>query len=257
MWPFTQKEQSDFKRPDVPLYDLHNHILFNLDDGAADVNESIAMLEGFKRLGYQGISATPHHNHSMFKTPLKEELTDRINQLRKTADKLNLNIKTGAEIMLRGDYISDFDSSAFPGTGAAFLVEFPHQNTLAPKLFEQFIFNMAVKEKTIIIAHPERTPDFQNRPHLLKRYRELGALLQIDLMSITGIYGEYSKETVWELLESESADLAGSDLHKSKDLSKLEHALNTLAIYDEQQFIRLTSTNPGHIFNNNLHLIKS
>ena len=42
------------------MRDIHCHILPGVDDGAADLDESLAMLEAAKRAGVTRIVCTPH-----------------------------------------------------------------------------------------------------------------------------------------------------------------------------------------------------
>jgi protein-tyrosine phosphatase len=42
------------------MIDLHNHILPGVDDGAADLSESVAIAQQFAAEGVKRIAATPH-----------------------------------------------------------------------------------------------------------------------------------------------------------------------------------------------------
>ncbi|MBN2804975.1 MAG: hypothetical protein JXR91_17900 [Deltaproteobacteria bacterium] len=251
IWPFKNRQKIETAvTPDVPKYDLHNHIIFDVDDGADDIEESILMIEGFIKLGYKGLYSTSHHNHYAFDTPSVELINSRqriINEILLQKG-LEIEIKNGAEIMLREDYSTFFKNDTFPQTGAAYLVEFPHQQSMVTELFKNFIFDCAKKGKVLLIAHPERNPDFQRKMDLLYEFKELGVLLQIDIMSLIGRYGALAKKTGWTLIENNFADIVSSDLHKGDQIQYLNEALNELAAYDEETFIKLTSTNPGYIF---------
>ena len=43
------------------MKDLHNHILFGIDDGSRDIEESIHIIEEAKRNGYTDLVLTPHY----------------------------------------------------------------------------------------------------------------------------------------------------------------------------------------------------
>jgi len=49
------------KRDPIAFWDLHTHILPEMDDGARDVDESLAILSEQIRQGCQGLIATPHY----------------------------------------------------------------------------------------------------------------------------------------------------------------------------------------------------
>ena len=42
------------------LVDIHCHVLPGIDDGAADVEQSLKLLQEYKALGFAGVIATPH-----------------------------------------------------------------------------------------------------------------------------------------------------------------------------------------------------
>ena len=43
------------------MIDTHNHVLFGIDDGAKDIEESISILEKMALIGYTSVIATPHY----------------------------------------------------------------------------------------------------------------------------------------------------------------------------------------------------
>jgi len=53
------------------MIDIHNHVLFAVDDGSESLEESIEMLREYKRNGVEIVVFTPHLNHPMFKTMWK------------------------------------------------------------------------------------------------------------------------------------------------------------------------------------------
>ena len=42
------------------MVDIHNHVLFGVDDGAKSLDESLAMLKSAKEQGIDTVFATPH-----------------------------------------------------------------------------------------------------------------------------------------------------------------------------------------------------
>jgi len=45
------------------MIDIHNHVLFAVDDGSESLEESIEMLREYKRNGVGNCCFTPHLNH--------------------------------------------------------------------------------------------------------------------------------------------------------------------------------------------------
>ena len=42
------------------MFDFHSHVLPGLDDGSANLEESIALLESSREQGIEAVVATPH-----------------------------------------------------------------------------------------------------------------------------------------------------------------------------------------------------
>ncbi|MBQ4137834.1 MAG: capsular biosynthesis protein, partial [Clostridia bacterium] len=46
------------------MTDLHTHLLYGIDDGAADMEMSVNMLKAMLRDGVKTVVATPHFNYT-------------------------------------------------------------------------------------------------------------------------------------------------------------------------------------------------
>ncbi len=245
---FRKTERALSGRPDVPLYDLHNHLLAGIDDGAGDSAESGAILTGLAGLGFRGICATPHWNHPRFPEPSVEDTARQLQDLTAIADGLSTGLRNGGEIMMRDNWVESLRDGRLPTIGGVALVEFPFRESTVIEGFEHLVFDFQTRGITLLIAHPERHPDFQRRPGLLERFRARGALLQLDLFSLCGRDGGAAKRLGWHMVRTGLADVAATDIHRADSLPLVEQALNALAARSEKQFVRLLSTNPGHIF---------
>ena len=54
------------------MIDIHNHILFNVDDGPKNLENMLMMLKQAKEQNINGIVATPHHLHRKFSNSYHE-----------------------------------------------------------------------------------------------------------------------------------------------------------------------------------------
>lgn len=57
------------------LFDVHCHMVPGVDDGASDLEESLAMLKMEYRDGVRNIIVTPHYRRRMFETPAKRYMS--------------------------------------------------------------------------------------------------------------------------------------------------------------------------------------
>jgi protein-tyrosine phosphatase len=198
------------------MIDLHSHILFDLDDGALTLAESLAMAEIAARDGTQVIAATPHGPGSSacrFYDPT--EIRARVAKLNAAlaAEHIPLEVVAGTEIcygagvierLKRGELLTYGDSKSI-------LLELA-QNTLPPGL-NNVIFNLQVAGFRIVLAHPERIVEVQQNPNLLLPLIERGVLMQITADALVGGQGERLRGTAETLLTHGMAHLIASDTH--------------------------------------------
>ena len=109
---------------------------------------------------------------------------------------------------------------------------------------ENATFKFKVKDKTLILAHPERISDFQRSPDRLIPLRNGGMILQIDVMSLVGRNGGKAERCAYRMLDEGLVDLAATDIHSIEDLPIIESALETLNDWDSAEFQRLFAQNP-------------
>lgn len=232
------------------MLDVHCHFIPGVDDGSKDVTTSINMAKKAESLGYNAIFATPHYIESAHETQ-KEDLLNSIEILNKMLEErnINVNIYSGNEIyysrnvleLLQENKVCTLANSRY------FLMELPFTGKVLG--LTDLIQNITHFGYIPIIAHPERY-DFVN-----KNYKELydiidaGALLQVNLSSITGYYGNKPKATVKKLLKNNMVSVIGSDSHDDKRIyDKFDVAKKKiLKIIDEDRWEKLTRINPSYI----------
>ena len=72
--------------------DIHNHIIYGVDDGAKSLEESIKMLREYIDQGVDKIIATPHYRRDMFNYDLS--LADKnFENLKEIISKENMHIQ--------------------------------------------------------------------------------------------------------------------------------------------------------------------
>ena len=91
------KKQPDLKDLDLSVFktDIHSHLIPGIDDGAQNMDESIAMLAKFESLGYKKVVTTPHIMSDYFKND-SNTILDGLSRLNEVKDKLNLKIEVDA-----------------------------------------------------------------------------------------------------------------------------------------------------------------
>jgi protein-tyrosine phosphatase len=193
------------------MIDIHSHVLSGMDDGASTLEESLAMLEVARESGITGIVATPHCNPEY---PYQPELVDRA-----IAD-LNARvggqpkIYRGCEFHLTFDNIALLENQPFAYTieGRQYLlIECPDAHV--GKHTEAVLQRLLDRGLIPIVAHPERNPLLQRNLDRVRAWVDLGCLVQVTSMSITGAFGGSAKVASAQLLERGLAHVVASDAH--------------------------------------------
>ena len=151
------------------MYDIHSHILWGIDDGAQQIEDSVAFLREYARLGYRGIIATPHLNHWMFETLGKTVYQSRLASISSQMIQEGVDVKLGGEVMCRDDFILGFEEGRFSGIGGSWLVEFENRPGVFSPALEQMVFQFRLSDRNLILAHPERYGDIQNNTKIIEK----------------------------------------------------------------------------------------
>jgi len=196
------------------VIDLHNHILPGLDDGAADLAESVAIARRFAGEGVQTIAATPHFN------PHRQEdvallVRECVSRVRAALEDegISLTVVPGNEILLTPDVPGMLERGAcLPlGGGSGVLVECPFD--LRPPFLEDTLFTLQLAGYQPLLAHPERYTFVQRDPSVLDDVVDRGIVLQLTAPSLLGEYGGRVRRTAHALLERGLYACAASDRH--------------------------------------------
>lgn len=217
--------------------DMHCHLIPNVDDGSRSMIETIECLRLMQDVGYKKVCITPHFQSPRF--PNNEaDILVKYEEVRDAVAKENLNIELFG---IAGEYRID---SGFPeriaaphfltikhpsveGKGLLLLELSLHQRALGIK---EMIFDLQMKDYTIILAHPERYPYMSVNGIDLAQFKDMGVLLQLNLLSLDGFYGEDSKQKAFELIDRGWVELLGTDMHNPLYAQALIHASNNRKI---------------------------
>jgi protein-tyrosine phosphatase len=194
------------------MIDLHSHILPGLDDGALDLQDSLAMARQAQDDGIAVVCATPHirHDHNV----RIEEIHARVAALQEQLDEreLDVRIAPGGELaQTEADSLTDAQLHlvALGGAGGWVLLE-PAPGPLGADL-EGCAERLATRGLGSVIAHPERHAgaDFEER---LGELVSIGCLIQ---WTAEFVAQAAPGDLVLRLAEEGLVHLLGSDAHSS------------------------------------------
>jgi protein-tyrosine phosphatase len=213
------------------MLDLHCHILPGVDDGAASLEESLAMARFCVRDGITHVVATPHCHR--FCRLLRADILPHVAKLNEelaTAG-VPLTVLPGSEIQVTdsGTYRREFEAGLYCHLGdrqAFTLLEFNWKPEQFPGDAAELVGWIRARGIIPIIAHPERHAFFTADPERLRSLVDAGAWLQVTVDSLLGNHGPTPKSSGEFLLRTYSAAVLATDAHNLGRCSGLSAGYN-------------------------------
>lgn len=232
------------------MIDFHCHLLPNLDDGPADIDESVTMAKALQKAGFRTIYCTPHLIKGSFEADNKAVTSSvSILQKRLNADNLDLEILPGREYFLDeflNEYLKD---PLFLGKTKYIMIEIP--NDAPVEYIKETCFRIKCGGSIPMIAHPERCNLFampqrdkssgfhfanernkiidlkQEEPALLDYLKDIGCAFQGNFGSFDGWYGSEVQNTANDLKKKEVFTHFGTDVHSLAGIKYLERSVKS------------------------------
>jgi protein-tyrosine phosphatase len=233
------------------MVDIHHHLLWGLDDGARDIETSIAMVQASAADGVTHIVCTPHANGTYdFQPALNAE---KLAELRDRLDAAGIvmQIGLGCDFHLSYDNIvaAKEDPSRFSVNGLGYLmVEIPDYGI--PRGLTETFYELQLAGLTPVLTHPERNPTIQQDLQRLAEWMRGGVLVQVTGDSVTGRMGKTAQRIAHELLSKRWVHFLATDAHNlSSRPPRLSEARDAVAKkYGEAYAQSLVTTNPQAVF---------
>jgi len=200
---------SEADAPPHALVDLRSHILWGLDQGPLDLDQSLAMLKVAAEHGTTDIVATPRASFESRFDP--RIIAQRVAELRVRSNG-SIRIHTGCDFHFGLGNIRDALANPRKYTingQKHLLVEFP--DALVPPAAEEILGRFRAKGIVPIIAHPERHPLLQRSFERLQGWVSMGCILQVTARSLSGHFGKIEQRCAWGLLQDGLAQVIASD----------------------------------------------
>lgn len=199
------------------MIDIHCHILHEIDDGAANLEEALTMAKMAVASGVTDIVATPHFRGELAYLELKEEILRRYRELSNALERwgVPLQLHAGAEILCLNETPELARRHELPTLAGSkyVLTEFYFDEDFL--YMDNILSGIAENGYVPVVAHPERYGVIQYDPMLTDRWMEAGYVLQVNKGSILGSLGQGAEEAAHALLELGNVHLFASDGHSS------------------------------------------
>ncbi len=224
---FKNKQPKETGNHFLPITtDIHSHILPGIDDGSPDLDTSILLIEGLMKLGVQKSVATPHIISDMYRNTaetinaalalLKKELVNR---------KISFEVSAAAEYMMDAYFFELLQNKTKLLTISENIVLTEFSYATMPHSPEKMSFAIITEGYTPILAHPERYPYYYNNYQMFHHLKELGFLLQLNLLSLTGYYGKEAVKAANYMLKNDLVSYVATDMHHERHLEGLQQAV--------------------------------
>lgn len=235
------------------MIDIHCHILPGIDDGARNVEETIDMIKEAYRGGCRAICSTSHYMEGSYEadSDQRKEIIARIEEVLKQ-EKIEMPIYIGAEayvsteipVLIKHDIIPTLNHSRY------LLFELPMNTNIL--YLDDVVFSLLSENIIPIMAHPERYTCVQENPNLLLEWIDKGILFQMNIGSLSGIYGKTVKKTALKLIKANMIHFLATDAHRHHsiyaDLPQMME--NAEKIMGTKKLKKLTQDNPLRVVKN-------
>ena len=212
MWLLSNKTKITDSGLFDGFIDYHCHLLPGVDDGVAEMHDTLAILERWEKAGIAEVWLTPH---------IMEDIPNSPKGLREGFLSLQAKYKGGIRLHLAAENMMDNllherlatnDFLPMGDKGMHLLVETSYFNP--PMNMTKVVDKVKGCGYVPILAHPERYQYMDIGDY--KKWKDRGRLMQLNVPSLVGAYGPEVAKKAEMLLEKGVYDLCGSDTHSMR-----------------------------------------
>ena len=231
--------------------DVHSHILAGIDDGSANLAESLAMARMAEADGTKSLIATPHQlgtNSHVTAEAIRQGVVDL--QAALNAEGIGVSVLPGADVRIEPELpklVKQGRVLTLADRGKHVLLELPHE-TYFP--LDALLAALARQGLVGILSHPERNRGIIKNPDVMWDVVEAGGLLQITAGSLTGAFGRSPQKIAELCVEERLIHFIASDAHDTKNrpfgMREAYDTINEMA--DESLAQLVCCENPARVF---------
>lgn len=195
-------------------FDIHNHILPGVDDGAQDMEESMAMIEAAYGEGTRSLVLTPHYirNRNSY---TKEELRHRFDEFSAAVKEKypDMTLYLGNEVLWEDGVADDLRAGKIQTMNDTRYVLVEFNIRIGYGQIYEAMRQMVNARFRPIIAHVERYQSLFKHPERLDELAAMDVYLQMNISSIYG--GMLDENARWckRLVKDGYISFFGTDAH--------------------------------------------
>ncbi|MBR3949527.1 MAG: hypothetical protein IKJ84_02515 [Oscillospiraceae bacterium] len=200
------------------MIDIHMHLIPGVDDGAENMEMSIVMMARSMEQGISQIIATPHSEVFRYSKEGGKIIFKRLLDLAAKVCpdmKLYLGCEVYCETGIMAEVLEALDSGRYPTMNGTKYVLMEFSQWVYPENTVPCVEALVNAGYKPIIAHMERYKYLRGNIGLVDRFREMGALIQINVYSLFDEDDDSIKNWARRLVQERKVDFLGTDAHRT------------------------------------------
>jgi len=201
------------------MLDLHCHLLPGIDDGPKTMEQSVALARHAVKHGITHAVLTPHIQPGTYNNTVRSIAGAGLAfRVALGLFSIPLKVALAAEVRICPELMKMAEQRDFykvcigeMGDEHILLLEFPHSHI--PPGSEQLIESLMNNKIKPIIAHPERNKAMHRNPERLESFVSMGCLVQLTASSVSGKFGQSSRQCASYFLQQGWVNVLASDAH--------------------------------------------
>ena len=199
------------------MFDIHSHIIYHIDDGSRDIEESVKLIEDAVSQGATDIIATPHYYIESPTDPVR--IREKLSEIRDAVMAAGIDVR-----LYEGNEVLYFDSMTerlktgeiltLAGSRYVLIEFYPLESYSTIRKCVRNVRNSGYRP---VIAHAERFKGL--RENGLREVLSMGAYIQLSTepLSRRGLGAIMDGETkfIKDALKNREAHFLGTDMHRT------------------------------------------
>ncbi len=232
--------------PPTGYIDIHSHLLYGIDDGCLDQEESFDCIKRLIKFGYTGTVCTPHFWHERYPQNTVSQIEGHVCRLQAQIEEAGYNYKIwqGGELRLAPDSIPWLKQNGIPTLANSKYVLFDLWVDKWPKWANKTIEFLFAQGYQPIMAHPERHTHIKKYDKVIDNLTQMGIIFQGNLQAFTGELGYNADIFAREMLTQNKYIMLGLDMHQFETLeNRLDGITQVQQLVGEEKTLELLNTN--------------
>jgi protein-tyrosine phosphatase len=221
---FRKKSKIPANFPENYTIDFHSHFIPGIDDGIRTAEDAVTLLAALEKAGIRKVITTPHISKEYYNNSHEDILAglQKVTELM-VQQGLSIDLQAAAEYMIDDGFEERMKSGPLLSFGKNYILTELSYFTPHPSLNNN-LFELQKAGYRVILAHPERYTFWYDNFSSYEKLKAREVFFQINIMSLTGHYGNMPKKIARKLIDAGMAEFAGSDLHGPHQLERLLQA---------------------------------